>query len=74
MQVTIFGHTFRVWRPHHYFSTYVALFLLAVEGFSAYPGITTFLIHFGIGLPLLLLVLGLAHWEGRKSERRKART
>lgn len=51
---------------HSYPSSYLALIVWGAAGFMAQPTIASFAVHF-ILLPILLLViLWLAHWEGRR--------
>jgi hypothetical protein len=50
---------------HTYPSTYLACLIWGAAGFMGQPTMAAFLVHFVIVPILLLLVLWLAHWEGR---------
>jgi hypothetical protein len=53
-------------RFHAYPSSYLALVVWGAAGFMAQPTIASFAVHFVL-LPILLLaILWLAHWEGRR--------
>jgi hypothetical protein len=51
-------------------STYAALALTGLGLFTAFPGITSFFLHLFLGFPLIMLVVALGHWEGRRFERK----
>lgn len=54
-----------------YPSSYLALALWGASGFGYQPTFGAFLVHFFITAPLMLLVLWVAHYEGRKEGHRK---
>lgn len=51
---------------HNYPSTYLAAVIWCVTGFMGQPTFASFIVHFLFVPALLLLMLWLAHWEGRK--------
>ena len=51
---------------HSYPSSYVALVVWGATGFMAQPTIASFVVHFALAPILLLVLLWLAHWDGRR--------
>lgn len=50
---------------HQYPSTYLAALVWGATGFMGQPTFASFLVHFCIVPIILLVILWLAHWEGR---------
>lgn len=54
---------------HNYPSTYLALIAWVAAAFTAQPTIASLFVHFFVLPIMILLVLWLAHWEGRNTVR-----
>jgi hypothetical protein len=52
-------------RFHAYPSSYLAAIVWGAAGFMGQPTFASFMVHFAILPCMLLLILWLAHWEGR---------
>ncbi len=53
-------------KPHRRWSTYLALGVWGATGFMAQPSLASLVVHLIISPALLVAVVTVAHWEGRK--------